>query len=71
MEKLKVEDLEQVSGGRTSDEMLSKIQMSFYDSRDGGMSEEDFLDNVLPTMFKGGVPEDAYKYAVSLMTLSI
>lgn len=66
MEKQKAEDLEQVSGGRTSLEMRDKMDNAFLQALSDGKTPEEFLEKILPTMFKGGnVPEDAYKYAAS------
>ncbi len=66
MEKLKAEDLEQVSGGRISNEMIGKIHNACIQAIYDGKTPEEFLEKILPTMFKGGnVPEYAYKYAAT------
>ena len=63
MEKLKAEDLEQVTGGRTSEEKIGEICQAIMKAKDEGKPGEEFMEKILPTLFKGEIPDDAYTFA--------
>ena len=64
MEKMNYEELKLVAGGRLSDEMMGRIHIACCKAAFEGITGEEFMDKVLPSMFPGGdIPEDAWNYA--------